>query len=95
MMSIPNDFTRPVNLGNFNKYTILELAQKSIELTGSSFKIIFKPLPQDDPMQRQPIIKLAKDRLGWEPKIDLEEGLKKTIHYFEKILSKGDTIYSK
>jgi UDP-glucuronate decarboxylase len=83
-----------VNLGNAYEYTILELAQKSIELTGSASKIIFKPLPQDDPMQRQPIIKLAKDRLGWEPKINLEEGLKKTIHYFEIILSKGDTIHS-
>ena len=63
MMNSSNDFTSPVNLGNPYEHTILELAQKCIELTGSASKIIFKPLPQDDPTQRQPIIKLAKDRL--------------------------------
>ena len=86
MMNSPEDFTGPVNLGNPAEFTILELAQKIIELTGSSSKIIFKPLPQDDPLQRQPNIKLAKARLGWQPATDLKEGLKRTIDYFKSIL---------
>jgi UDP-glucuronate decarboxylase len=63
----------------------LELAQKIIELTGSRSKIVYKPLPEDDPRQRQPEISLAKQKLGWEPKTDLEEGLRKTIDYFGEI----------
>lgn len=76
------DFTGPVNLGNPGEFTMLELAEKVIALTGSSSKIIHKPLPSDDPLQRRPVIDLAKEKLGWEPKIQLEEGLEKTIKYF-------------
>ena len=77
----------PVNTGNPNEFTILELAGKVIEMTGSKSKIIFKDLPEDDPMQRKPNNSLAKEKLGWEPKIQLEEGLKKTISYFKSILA--------
>jgi UDP-glucuronate decarboxylase len=83
MMAASDDFTGPVNLGNPNEFTILELAQKVIELTGSTAKIVYQPLPEDDPLQRQPNITLAKKQLGWEPKIQLEEGLKRTIQYFK------------
>ena len=75
-------FTGPVNLGNPNEFTILELAKKVIVLTGSKSKIVFKELPQDDPKQRRPDIKLANNKLRWEPKVQLEEGIKKTISYF-------------
>jgi len=80
-------FIGPVNLGNPAEFTILELAQKVVELTGSKSKIVYEPLPQDDPTQRRPDISLAKEKLGWEPTIQLEEGLKKTIDYFERLLS--------
>lgn len=86
MMNGPDDFTGPVNLGNPGEFTILELAEMIIRLTGSKSRIIFSPLPQDDPIQRQPDISLAKDRLGWEPKLNLEEGLGITIDYFRDIL---------
>ncbi|MCG2755791.1 MAG: SDR family oxidoreductase [Desulfobacteraceae bacterium] len=86
MMNGPNDFTGPVNLGNPDEFTILELAQKIIKITGSKSKIIFKPLPQDDPMQRRPDISLAKEKLKWQPVVKLDEGLKKTIKYFDEIL---------
>ena len=86
MMDGPDEFVGPVNLGNPGEFTILELAAKVIELTGSSSKIIYEPLPQDDPMQRQPDISLAKEKLNWEPKVKLEEGLKKTIDYFKKVV---------
>ena len=87
MMETENDFTGPVNLGNQNEFTMLQLAETILDLTNSSSKLIFKPLPQDDPKQRQPNIKLAKEHLGgWEPKIQLREGLTKTIDYFESIL---------
>ncbi|MBN2539651.1 MAG: SDR family oxidoreductase [Deltaproteobacteria bacterium] len=86
MMNGPDDFIGPVNLGNSGEFTILDLAKKIIEMTHSKSRIIHRPLPQDDPRQRRPDITLAVDKLGWEPKIDLEEGLKKTIQYF-----KGDT----
>ena len=82
-----DDFPGPVNLGNPNEFTILELAEKVIKLTNSNSKIIFTPLPQDDPMQRQPDISLAKEKLNWEPEIDLEEGLKRTIKYFKDVIS--------
>ena len=82
-----DDFTGPVNLGNPGEFTILELAEKVIKLTNSNSKIINKPLPQDDPMQRKPDISLAKEKLGWEPKIDLEEGLKRTIKYFKGVIN--------
>ena len=83
MMAASDDFTGPVNLGNPNEFTILELAQKVIALTGSAAKIVHQPLPEDDPLQRQPNITLAKKQLGWEPKIQLEEGIKRTIQYFK------------
>ena len=82
MMATREDFTGPVNIGNPNEFTILELAEKVIKLTGSKSKIVKMPLPSDDPMQRQPDITLAKKELDWEPKIQLEEGLIKTIDYF-------------
>ena len=86
MMNSRDGFTGPVNLGNPGEFTMLELAKKVIELTGSKSKIIYLPLPQDDPTQRKPVIDLAKKELDWEPAIPLEEGLKKTIEYFKKQL---------
>ncbi len=80
-------FIGPVNLGNPGEFTILQLAEKIIELIGSHSKIVHNPLPKDDPTQRKPDISLAKEKLKWEPTIKLEEGLKKTINYFEKLLS--------
>jgi len=89
LMNSPDDFTGPVNLGNTDEVSILELAKKTVELTGSRSKIIFKPLPVDDPRQRQPVIALAKEKLGWAPRIPLEEGLQKTIIYFDELLKRG------
>jgi len=86
LMASRDDFTGPVNIGNPGEFTMLELAQKVIELTGSTSKLIFMPLPQDDPLQRQPDITLAKKELDWEPTIALEEGLHKTIAYFKSII---------
>ncbi|MCP4629908.1 MAG: SDR family oxidoreductase [bacterium] len=86
MMAASDDFTGPVNLGNPNEFSILELAEKIIDLTGSTAKIIHQPLPADDPLQRQPNITLAKGQLGWEPKIQLDEGLRRTIAYFKENL---------
>lgn len=86
MMASPDTFTGPVNIGNPNEFTILELAQKVIQLTGSQSKIINMPLPSDDPMQRQPDIALAKKELGWSPSIQLEEGLVKTIEFFKGVI---------
>ena len=86
MMNSRDGFTGPVNLGNPGEFTMLELAKKVIELTGSKSNIIYLPLPQDDPTQRKPVIELAKKELGWEPTIPLEEGLKKTIGYFKKTM---------
>jgi len=87
LMESDDDFTGPVNLGNPGEFTILELAEKVIEMTGSKSGIIFKELPSDDPQQRRPDITLARDTLGWEPEVKLEEGLKSTISYFRKNLS--------
>mgnify|MGYP001337597401 CR=1 FL=1 len=86
MMNADDSFIGPVNIGNPGEFTILELAQKAIEMTNSKSKIIYEPLPQDDPMQRQPDIALARQKLGWEPKINLDEGLAKTIAYFDDLL---------
>jgi len=86
LMATDDDFTGPVNIGNPNEFTILELAEKVIGLTGSKSKIVWAPLPADDPTQRQPNIDLAAKELGWAPKIELEEGLIKTIDYFRSIL---------
>lgn len=89
IMATPNSFIGPVNIGNPNEFTILELAQTVIRLTNSKSKLIFKPLPMDDPQQRKPDISLAKEKLNWTPKIELEEGLKKTIFYFDNLLRKN------
>ncbi|MEL0644035.1 UDP-glucuronic acid decarboxylase family protein [Olleya sp. Ti.3.14] len=90
MMNSGPDFLGPVNLGNPNEFTMLELAETIIRLTNSKSKLIFMPLPQDDPKQRQPDISLAKAKLnGWEPNIQLEDGLTKTIAYFKTQLAKG------
>lgn len=86
MMNGSDDFAGPVNLGNPSEFTILELAQKILDITGSRSKIVFKPLPEDDPRHRRPEIKLAQERLKWRPVVDLEQGLKRTIEYFDKIL---------
>jgi UDP-glucuronate decarboxylase len=85
-MASPPDFPGPVNLGNPNEFTIRELAEKVIALTGSRSKIVMQPLPSDDPTQRQPDIALARERLGWSPRVQLEEGLRKTIEYFDQLL---------
>jgi UDP-glucuronate decarboxylase len=93
MMNSRKEFIGPVNIGNPNEFTILELAQKVIELTNSSSKIIHLPLPKDDPTQRQPDISLAKKELNdWEPKIQLNEGLLRTISYFDNLLSIKPTL---
>lgn len=86
MMNESADFTGPVNLGNPVEFTILELANNVIEMTNTKSKIIFRPLPQDDPRQRRPDISLAKDKLNWYPTVQLEEGLKKTIAYFKTMI---------
>jgi UDP-glucuronate decarboxylase len=86
LMNSPDEVTGPINLGNPGEFTILELAQKVIALTGSKSKIIYKELPQDDPRQRKPDISLAQKELQWQPTIALEAGLKKTIAYFDQLL---------
>ncbi len=89
LMSSADDFVGPVNLGNPGEVTMLKLAEEIISLCGSKSKLVFKPLPNDDPVRRCPDIELAKSALGWEPKIGLTEGLTRTISYFEKLLSEG------
>jgi UDP-glucuronate decarboxylase len=86
-----DNFIGPVNIGNPNEFTIKELAEKIIKITGSKSKIIYKALPSDDPKQRQPDISLAKEKLDWEPKISLDEGLVKTIEYFKKEIERSNT----
>jgi UDP-glucuronate decarboxylase len=88
LMAAPDDLTGPVNLGNPGEFTIRQLAEMVIEQTGSKSKLVFQPLPADDPQQRRPNIKLAQDRLGWQPKVPLAEGLKKTIAYFDGLLAR-------
>lgn len=85
-MMFAEGLTGPVNLGNPEEFTMLELAEKVVSMTGTSSKLIHKPLPSDDPTQRRPVIKLAEELLDWKPTIDLEEGLKKTIGYFREEL---------
>ena len=82
IMATPDDFTGPVNIGNPGEFTILQLAQKIVELTGSRSELVFRPLPSDDPMQRKPDISLARSAIAWEPGVALEQGLKRTIEYF-------------
>lgn len=86
MMNAPEDFIGPVNIGNPNEFTMLELAEQVLRLTSSKSKIVFEPLPQDDPKQRQPDIALAKKQLAWSPTVCLEDGLKETIRYFKEIV---------
>lgn len=90
MMNSPKEFTGPVNLGNPVETPIVEFAKRIIEITGSKSKLIYCPLPQDDPKQRRPDIHLAKEKLSWEPKVELEDGLKKTVEYFENKLMRGN-----
>lgn len=86
LMETPVGFTGPVNLGNPNEFTMLQLANEVIDLTGSPSKLEFRTLPQDDPRQRQPDISLARNKLGWEPAVELREGLVTTIDYFKKVI---------
>ena len=85
-MKTPHEVTGPINLGNPQEYSILDLAEWILKLTGSKSKIVFEPLPQDDPEKRQPDISLAKETLGWSPKVTLDEGLPKTVDYFDRLL---------
>jgi UDP-glucuronate decarboxylase len=87
LMDSPAEIVGPMNLGNPGEFTILELAQQVIELTGSRSRIVHRPLPEDDPRQRRPDISMAQERLGWTPKVSLEEGLRRTIPYFERLLA--------
>ena len=86
MMGTPPDVHGPINIGNPDEFTIRELAEQVIELTGSRSRLVHAPLPSDDPKQRQPDIALARSKLGWEPTIALREGLARTIAYFETVL---------
>ena len=91
MMETPPEVTGPINIGNPNEFTILELAKLVIAMTATKSKIKFEPLPSDDPRQRQPNISKAKAIPGWEPKAELREGLAKTIDYFDRMLSKEES----
>ena len=86
-MRSPSDFTGPVNMGNPVEFTMLQLAEHVLQLVGGKSNLVFHPLPADDPRQRQPDISLAKARLGWEPKVCLEDGLKRTVSYFRDLLN--------
>ena len=87
MMDTPEGFTGPINIGNPGEFSMLELAEQVLSLSGSTSKIVFMPLPSDDPRQRQPDISLAKEKLGWTPKVGLEDGLTETIAYFRRSLA--------
>ena len=87
MMDSPAEFIGPVNIGNPGEFTMLQLAESILKLSGSKSKLVFEPLPSDDPKQRQPDIALAKAQLGWQPKVALEDGLKETIAYFRQLLA--------
>jgi len=88
LMDSPDEITGPINLGNPGEFTMMELAEAVIRLTGSTSRPVFRPAPVDDPRQRQPDITKARGKLGWEPKVALEQGLIQTIAYFDKLLSK-------
>ena len=85
-MDTDQSFMGPVNIGNPDEFKIIELAEKVIKLTNSKSKIVYQPLPSDDPMMRKPDIESAKNELGWEPKIKLDEGLDKTIFFFKELI---------
>lgn len=87
-MDSPDDFTGPLNLGNPGEFTIRELAERVLELTGSASEIQYRPLPENDPTRRRPDISLARERLGWEPKVGLEQGLGETVNYFQWLIKK-------
>ncbi len=91
-MDAPAELTGPINIGNPNEFTIRQLAEAVIDLTGSSSKLVFKPLPSDDPKQRQPNIEKAREHLGWEPTIQLRDGLTRTIAYFDGLMREGDPL---
>ena len=95
LMDTPKDFTGPVNLGNPVEFTMCELADMITRITGSSSRVVFKPLPLDDPKRRKPDIRIAQEKLNWQPKIDLEEGLRMTIAYFEKSLGQPTVSFYK
>ncbi len=90
MMASPDDITGPINIGNPGEFTMIELAENVIELSGSKSKLVFEPLPADDPKQRQPDITMAKEKLEWEPAVPLREGLAKTIEYFDGLLKSAE-----
>ena len=85
MMHTPNRITGPINLGNPGEFTVRELAETIIRITGSKSKIVYRPLPQDDPARRRPDISLAHELLGWAPRVALEDGLRRTIDYFRNL----------
>ncbi|MBV8971082.1 MAG: SDR family oxidoreductase [Sphingomonadaceae bacterium] len=87
LMASPDEVTGPINLGNPGEFSMLELAEKVVAQTGSSSKIVFEPLPRDDPRQRRPVIDLARDHLGWIPRVSLDDGLQRTIAYFRALLT--------
>lgn len=95
LMNSPDSFTGPVNIGNPQEFTVLQLAEKVIDLTGSSSKIVFKPLPVNDPRRRQPDLTLARERLGYAPRVLLDEGLSKTIAYFENLMREEGSLVTR
>jgi UDP-glucuronate decarboxylase len=94
VMNTPDEFTGPINIGNPKEFTMLELAELVLNLTGSKSKLVFKPLPSDDPRQRQPDISLAREVLGWSPTTELEQGLERTIRYFHDVHRSGARRFS-
>src|SRR4029077_3037748 len=88
LMESPKEFTGPVNIGNPQEFTIKKLAETVLEMVGGTSALVLKPLPEDDPRQRQPDITVAGEKLGWEPRVDLQSGLEKTIAYFRKSLGR-------
>lgn len=89
MMASPKEFTGPVNLGNPNEMTMIQLAEAVLRLSGSKSKLVFKELPEDDPTRRKPDISLAKAKLNWSPVVTLEEGIGATIEYFRRVIESG------
>ncbi len=90
LMASGREVTGPVNLGNPAEYTVTELARKVVEMTGSASRVVYRPLPADDPRQRRPDIRAARERLGWAPQVSLEEGLMETILYFDRLLGEHE-----